>query len=325
MITRLGFALVGAVLLEAGCGKAVPVAQPVSVTEWRVLRDIEYLASTALGGRQPGQPGADSAAVFIGRRFIELRLRPAFTSCDSTGECATKLYQRFQLPAPYPWNGIVAVNVAALLPGSDPDVRHEVLVVGAHYDHLGRSTDFARDPRRMGIRPGADDNASGTAAMLELARRLAHRPPRRSVLFVAFGAEELGLFGSSVFVDNPPVPLDSLSAMLNLDMVGRLRSRGLIVHGLDTSPMLSAFLDSANATIGLTLRKQRDVGRSDQVSFSEKGVPVLHFFTGEHPDYHTVRDRPDRINTSGLVSIVDLAEAIARAIGDHSDLLLRRN
>lgn len=288
-----------------------------------MIRDIEHLASVALGGRVPGTPGADSAAAFIARRFVDLQLIPAFESCDSSGDCTRAVYQYFRLPRP--WTEIVAVNIAALLQGSDPAVRHEVLVVGAHYDHLGRSTMFARDTAAIGLRLGADDNASGTAAMLEVARRLADRPPGRSVLFVAFGAEEFGLIGSSVFVDNAPVSLDSLSAMLNLDMIGRLRSQALTVHGLDTSPMLNALLDSANAGIGLRLQRRGDVGRSDHVSFSQRGVPVLHFFTGLHSDYHTVGDRADRINTSGLVRIIDLVESITRAIADHPDLLPRRN
>lgn len=322
MTSRWSSSIAGMVLLLAGCGSTVHLSQPVSTAARRVYRDIEYLASVKLGGREPGRPGADSAAVFIGQQFLDLQLLPAFISCDSGGTCNRQLYQYFILPSP--WNHIAAVNVGAIVPGADPSVRHEIIVIGAHYDHLGRSTTFARDTLAIGIRVGADDNASGTAAVLELARRFAERPPRRSVLLIAFGAEEYGLIGSNVFVDNSPVSLDSMTAMLNLDMIGRLRSQGVIVHGLDTSPLLDALLDSANVAIQLPLRKRPDIGRSDQVSFSAHGIPAVHFFTGEHSDYHTLGDRPDRLNVSGLVSIINVAELLARLIADYPALLPRR-
>jgi hypothetical protein len=138
--------------------------------------------------------------------------------------------------------------VVALVEGTDPAVRGQVVVVGAHYDHLGRETTFAADPKAgRVIHNGADDNASGTAAVLELARRLQARPPRRSVLFVAFSGEELGILGSSHFVDHSPVPADSMAAMLNFDMVGRLRDDKVIVYGTGTAAELPALVDSANA------------------------------------------------------------------------------
>ena len=160
--------------------------------------------------------------------------------------------------------------------------------------------DGALDPEAgHAIRNGADDNASGTAAILELARRLAARPPRRSILVVHFSGEELGLLGSQWFVEHSPVPLDSIDAMLNFDMVGRLRHDRLIVYGLGTATELPAFVDSANVAPKLDLVKQDDgFGPSDHSSFYAKGIPVLHFFTDLHEDYHRATDDVEKIDAA---------------------------
>src|SRR5439155_20853428 len=146
-------------------------------------------------------------------------------------------------------------NIAALLPGRDVAMRGQVIVLGAHIDHLGRSTDGALDPEaRDAIRNGADDNASGTAAVLELARLFAAHPARRSILFVNFSSEELGLLGSQYFVEHSPVALDSIVAMINFDMVGRMRRDSVIVYGVATAREFPALLDSANARVRLAVR-----------------------------------------------------------------------
>jgi hypothetical protein len=195
-----------------------------------------------------------------------------------------------------------------------------VVVLGAHFDHLGRDSTFATDVRAgHAIRNGADDNASGTAAVMELARLLAARPTRRSVLFVAFSGEELGLLGSRWFVDHAPVPVDSMVAMLNFDMVGRLTNDKLLVYGTATAAELPALLDSANAAgPKLAVKGIGDgLGPSDHSSFYAKDRPVLHFFTDQHPDYHAATDDAERINAPGTARVVDLAERVARALGDR--------
>jgi len=211
-------------------------------------------------------------------------------------------------------------NVVAVIPGTDPALRGQVVVLGAHYDHLGRDRFFATDPKAEdAIRNGADDNASGTAAVLELARRFAARPARRTVMVVAFSGEELGLLGSQWFVEHSPVPVDSMAAMLNFDMVGRLTNDKLLVYGTATATELPALLDSASAA-GPRLQVKGigdGFGPSDHSSFYTKNVPVLHFFTDQHADYHAATDDAARINVPGTARVVDLADAVARSLADR--------
>ena len=223
-------------------------------------------------------------------------------------------------------------NVVALLPGRDAALRGQFVVVGAHFDHLGRSTEGSLDPERKSvIRRGADDNASGTAAVLELARLFAAAPARRSLVFVTFSGEEMGLLGSEYFVANSPISLDSTVAMINFDMVGRLRDDKLIVYGVATATELPALLDSANSgTTGAPLESRAPLritalgdgyGPSDHSSFYSRNIPVLHFFTDLHEDYHRAGDVVSKINASGEAHVVDVAERVIRAIADRPSRL----
>ena len=183
-----------------------------------------------------------------------------------------------------------ARNVAALLPGADPDRTREYIIVGAHYDHLGFGGDGSLAPDSRDVHNGADDNASGVAAVIEIARRLADGPPLdRGILFMAFTGEEKGLWGSARFVAEPTVPLDDAAAMLNFDMVGRMQDRTLTVFGTGTAEEWEGILDDANAdlTEPLAVAGVADgYGPSDHSSFYAEGIPVLHFFTNTHEDYH---------------------------------------
>jgi len=213
----------------------------------------------------------------------------------------------------------VTANVAGLLEGSDPRLAREVVAIGAHYDHLGTGgpSSLALD-RRPAIHHGADDNASGTAGLLALARRFAAAPrPRRSVLFLAFSGEELGLLGSSYYVKHPLVPIDRTVAMLNMDMIGRLREERLAVNGTGTSPEWPSILREANRESGLRLLFTEEAfGASDQQSFYLGGVPVLSFFTGTHPEYHTPADTEEKINRPGEARILGLVARCASAVAD---------
>ena len=201
-------------------------------------------------------------------------------------------------------------NVVGLLPGTDPDA--EVVVVGAHYDHLGLGLVSSLDPAPEGkVHPGADDNASGVSGVLELMRRLHGRPQRRSILFACFGAEEEGTLGSSHFVKDPPVPFAKVAAMLNMDMIGRLREDALDVQGTGTSPLWPRVLEEANAPLHLKIKRQEGgYGPSDHSPFYAAGKPVLFFFTGAHPDYHRPSDTADRINAAGIARVADLVEGV---------------
>jgi hypothetical protein len=277
----------------------------------RVAADIRYLASDALEGRGTGTAGNDSAAAFAARRYASLRLRPVAPGYLQPFAARSAMAAHTGSAA-----ALKTQNVVALLQGTDPALRGQVIVVGAHIDHLGRSTAGALDPdAKDAIRNGADDNASGTAAVLELARLFAAHPPRRSLLFVNFSGEELGLLGSQYFVEHAPVPLDSIVAMLNFDMIGRLRGDSLIVYGVATARELPALLDSANAGRALVVRGVGDgFGPSDHSSFFAKDIPVLHFFTNVHADYHRASDDAERINAAGAAKVIDLAAGVVRAI-----------
>lgn len=200
-------------------------------------------------------------------------------------------------------------NVLAVLDGEGP-LADETIVVGAHYDHVGRGGAGSRSPGSKEIHNGADDNASGTVALIELARRLASRekPLPRRVVFIAFTAEELGLIGSEKYVSQPVFPLEKTIAMYNMDMVGRLREK-LTVFGIGTSPLFKDEVTefAKSREIELTL-KPDGFGPSDHSSFYAKKIPVLHFFTGTHSDYHRPGDDWEKINLAGMQKVVGLME-----------------
>ena len=277
----------------------------------RIAADIAFLASDALEGRGTGTPGFDSAAAYAARRYSVLGLQPVMP-----GYFQPFVARSAMLAHSGAAGELSTRNVVAFLPGRDPALRGQVIVVGAHLDHLGRSTSGSLDPQaRDAIRNGADDNASGSAAVLELARLLSANPTRRSVLFVNFSGEELGLLGSQHFVEHAPLPLDSMVAMLNFDMVGRMSGDNLIVYGVATARELPALLDSANAGVNLRVRGLGDgFGPSDHSSFFAKNVPVLHFFTNTHADYHRATDDAALTNPAGTARIVALAERVIRGI-----------
>lgn len=207
-------------------------------------------------------------------------------------------------------------NVVAVLPGTGR-WKDEYVVVGAHYDHLGLGGIGSFNPNSAEIHHGADDNASGTAALLALARRFAQQGPReRSIIFIAFTAEESGLIGSAQFVSHPPVPLERIAAMVNLDMVGRVRNNVLYVGGGGTAGSFQSILANADAESPLNLKSMGLGGRgpSDHASFSGKRIPVLFFFSGLHEDYHRPTDTADKINFDGIVETVKLTERIVSRI-----------
>lgn len=211
-----------------------------------------------------------------------------------------------------------ARNVVALLPGASPTLRNEYVVVGAHYDHLGFGGEGSLAPDQTAIHNGADDNASGTAALLDIARRLSAGPrPDRSVVFIAFTGEERGLWGSAYFVRQPTVDLGEAVAMLNLDMVGRVVDDGLTVLGVGTAAEWNEIVDGANAQLATPFRigKSPDgYGPSDHSSFYGEGIPVLHFLSNLHEDYHRPSDDWQKINAEGLGRVSELAARIATRV-----------
>jgi len=213
-------------------------------------------------------------------------------------------------------------NVIGFLEGNDLALKNEVVVIGAHFDHLGFGGEGSLSPDTVAIHNGADDNASGTSGLLELAQAFAAQKKqlKRSMLFLSFSGEELGLLGSAFYVKNPVLPLENAVAMLNMDMIGRMSNKTLIVYGIGTSPVFEALVHKYNADSTFVLKLNKDgFGPSDHSSFYGKKIPVYHFFTGTHLDYHKPSDDAETINSEGMEKIVRYIEQIAFDINTKID------
>jgi Zn-dependent M28 family amino/carboxypeptidase len=219
---------------------------------------------------------------------------------------------------------LTARNVVAYLPANQgsriPDAGKPWVIIGAHYDHLGhgtRGTSLANKDEAGKIHHGADDNASGTAAVLAVAAALAKQPARRNIMFTLWSGEEIGLVGSNAFVMNPPVPFAQVAAYVNFDMVGRMQNNRLAADGVGSSPAWSRILERANVAAGFDLATNPDPYQpTDSSNFNQAGLPTLFFTTGSHPDYHRPSDTADKINYEDLDRIVDFAAAVIQAVAN---------
>lgn len=209
-------------------------------------------------------------------------------------------------------------NVVAYLPGETEDY----VVIGAHYDHLGLGGQYSLAPSQTGtIHPGADDNASGTAGVIELARYFSRQPKqKRGILFLNFAGEELGLLGSAYYVDHPILPLDKAAAMINLDMIGRMRDKAYIggsASGTTLRPMLEKMLPKYDMKVDYSAGSSE--GSSDHTSFTSKQVPALFFFSGLHADYHKPSDTADKIDGPASAKLLALVADVAATLRDASE------
>jgi len=242
-------------------------------------KDVRKLAGEDFEGRETGTEGEARAAKHIVGQMRGAGLEPVLQAFEA--------------------HGTRGRNVAAVIHGT----TDECVIIGAHYDHLGS------DGKK--IYCGADDNASGTAVVIEMARRFARKPTRRTIVLIAFSGEEMGVLGSKYYVNHPLVA-ETPVAMINLDMVGRLRE-SLIVFGADTGDKFKEYL--ADSPLKIAYNKDA-IGPSDHTSFVLKGIPAVHLFTGAHTDYHKPGDTADKLNYDGLGQVADLVESLARKIGD---------
>ena len=306
----LALAVVAIAAASPLAAQACPDAAAITRGVRAPLAHVRYLADDALAGRLAGTPAERCAGEYIAAQFRRLRLAPAGDS--ATYFQSLPLVSAINPHAP----GGTGRNVVALLRGGDPALAGEAVVIGAHYDHLGHGGQFSMAPGDSSIHNGADDNASGVAALIDIARRLASGPrPPRTVVFVAFTGEEEGLLGSSFYTSHPSIPLERTRAMLNLDMVGRLGAGPLIVYGTETADEWRAMVDSAAAAEGVQVRGGGDgFGASDQTSFYARGLPVLHFFTNVHSDYHRPSDDWEKIDARGLETVAAVVTRIARDV-----------
>jgi peptidase M28-like protein/PDZ domain-containing protein len=277
----------------------------------RVLADVRYLADDAQEGRGVGTAGLGRAGSYIRDAFARAGLQASFQDFTIPRDAPAVLHTNL--------GGSATRNVVAVIPGVSPALKGQVVVVGAHYDHLGLGGFGALDTNTT-VHNGADDNASGTAALLEIGRLLARRRPSRTIVLVAFSGEELGTLGSSYFVQHPvPLPIDSLYAMLNLDMVGRLRNARLMALGAATAKEFPPLLDSLNTPARFDLRASGDGwGPSDHAVFFATRHPVLHFFTDLHEDYHRATDDWDKLNIGGIVQVSQFVADLALALANRS-------
>ena len=278
----------------------------------RMRADIEWLADPAREGRGAGSRGLDAAAAYIAERFERLGLAPLtpgaqgddryFQSFTMTGETGA------QVPAK---------NVIGVLPGTNPALTGQALVVSAHYDHLGFGWPDARAGAKGQLHPGADDNASGVAVMLELARLMADAKPDRSIIFAAFAGEEAGLLGSRHYVrmagaPGAPYALSGHIADLNLDTVGHLADGKVTIFGAGSARELPFIFMGAGAVTGVPVQTvTQDVNASDHAAFVEAGVPAVQLFASSGGNYHRPSDTPDKIDDAGLGKVAAvLKEAV---------------
>ncbi len=288
-------------------------------SETLVRQHITYLASDQLEGRAPGTKGEKLAQEYIIKAFKEYGLKPAGTK---------KFLQSFEYterPHAHHVDGKGVQWKGANVIGYLDNDAEKTIVIGAHYDHLGaedgRGSSLAAEPVGK-IHNGADDNASGVAGLLELARIYALNGEKEKVnfLFMAFSAEEAGLIGSKHFTNNPTKPMEKVMAMMNMDMIGRLRdsTNSLIIGGVGTSPVWIPMVKSLNSVFELKF-DTAGMGPSDHASFYLKDKPVLHFFSGTHSDYHKPSDDIEKINFPGEVKIINY---IKKVIDSTSNLAI---
>lgn len=265
--------------------------------------DITYLASDELEGRETGTEGEALAADYISKRFQALGLPGIFRGAEPYYQYFKKtIRSNPHADAPDPNDPVImGKNVGAYL---DNGSKYTV-IIGAHYDHLGYGSEGSLYTGPPAIHNGADDNASGVAAMLALAEYFSGKKMKNNILFLAFSGEEKGLWGSNFFVDNSPIKPESINYMINMDMVGRLNEeRKLAVYGTGTSPSWNKLLGSVRSPVFNFTLKESGLGPSDHSCFYLEDIPVLHFFTGQHEDYHRPTDDTHKINFDGLEDIV---------------------
>ena len=279
---------------------------------------VEYLASQELGGRFPATVGDTLASEFIVGKLRSLKLKPVVKGKKKAGFFHDFTYGKTEKKTTH--------NIIAVLPGKDKQLKNEFIVVGSHYDHLGMGGEGSgsRRPDTLGVHPGADDNASGDAVVLELAKHFKKVGSPRSIIFAFFGAEEQGLVGSKFFLEwmkqgddrrvNLPVDEKNIVAMVNLDMVGRMRDNAMSVSGTGTSSGFKSMVEDVAEQTHLKVTCIPDgYGPSDHASFVAVDIPVLFLTTGGHMEYHTPADVPSTLNYDGMQQTLEFSqELIAR-------------
>ncbi len=294
------------------------LAQVASSSESQRLEfDVRYLSQDSLEGRETGTIGELIAAQYISQRFREIGLSPKGAADTSYFQIFSKKTKRHPHDTLFSGPVIVGRNILGFVDNGEENT----VVIGAHYDHLGWGAEGSLYQGERKIHNGADDNASGVAALLLLAQRLVEEAMNSNFLFIAFSGEEKGLLGSNYFVNNSTIRLKNLNYMINMDMVGRLDSaRRLAVYGVGTSP---SFIPAIERITNPEFQFKMDssgVGPSDHTSFYLKEIPVIHFFTGQHEQYHKPEDDLELINFDGLFDVSDYINNLITVLDSEKKL-----
>ncbi len=304
---------------EAG---AVVFCNDASATEPDALMDFRRAGGGENGRSMPVVQVVRSVVADIIKKATGSSVTTLETEIDRTLEPQSKVLEGWRL------RGEVTIqrqqtdaeNIVGVIPGvgfaGGESGKRDVVVLGAHYDHLGYGDSSSLAPGTRAIHHGADDNASGTATLLEVARQLqAEGPFPRTIVFIAFAGEERGLLGSGYYAANPLLPLERTTAMVNLDMVGRLVDDKVIVHGTGTGTGFDELVDRFTSQVGFGVAKEPGgFGPSDHSSFYARKIPVLHVFTGSHTDYHRPTDTADKVNYAGMARISHLITNVVREL-----------
>lgn len=303
------FGLSSLVLLHAGPAVAADAAgfksALGSIIDSDLRRHVDVLADDSFEGREAGSRGGRAAGVYLGKEFQR---------CGLAGGAEKGYYQPFS--ANYR-------NILGLLEGSDPELKNELIVVGAHYDHVG----YGNQQNSFGpigfIHNGADDNASGTSALLELVEAFSKLPvrPKRSILFALWDGEEKGLLGSYHWLSNRTLPDRQVRMVVNMDMVGRLSTGGLTVYGVRTTEGLRRLVSEQNRHTDLKMDFTWEMpDNSDHWPFYNRGIPVLMLFTGLHDDYHRPSDDAEKVDTAGMQGVAQLLFGIIYELAQRPHL-----
>lgn len=282
-----------------------------SITQNELREHVEKLADDAFEGREAGSRGGRAAAMYVVNALQAMTLEG--------GVGTQQFFQSFN-------RGYR--NILAVLPGSDPSVQHEVVVLGAHYDHIGFGESSSRSQSIGYIHNGADDNASGTAALLEIAEAFSSLPtsPPRTIMFAFWDGEEKGMLGSKYWIQHPTVPLEQIVLDINLDMIGRLTSNGVEVVGSRSSFGLRKWVCHHNGVTDLTMYFPWEVDdNSDHWPFFERGIPTLMFHTGLHDDYHRPSDDAHRLNVPGMYKLTEIVFRCAWDVAHQPQRYAYRN
>lgn len=292
--------------------------------ENKIKADVVFLADDKLEGRETGTEGERLAADYIAKRFKEIGLEGKGTEGyfqDFSFKPTQDAHSEVQFTEVNEDGTVTGRNVLGYINNN----AEQTIIIGAHYDHLGHggAGSLYREADEA-VHNGADDNASGVAVMIDLAGKLKTANTNNNYLFMAFSGEEMGLLGSNYFVKNATVATESVNYMLNMDMVGRLKADStLAIYGTGTSPIFKQTVSSNNDNFKI-VEHESGVGPSDHTSFYLADIPVLHFFTGQHEDYHKPGDDSEKLNYEGMDLISGFIFDIISDLDDNGELAFRK-